>query len=91
MIVSTTTGNLKLDNGALAESLLRKAGSQLQEECYKSYPNGIKAGDVAVTGGYNLKASKVYHGALTRWEKGYSAKKVKLVKQCSPFKMLFLG
>lgn len=52
------------------------AGPQLQEECTKNYPSGIKPGDVAVTGGYNLKATKVYHGSIPKWEKGYNAKKV---------------
>ena len=74
--MNTTSTNLKLDNGALAESLLRKAGPQLQEECFKKYSNGVKPGDVAVTGGYSLNATKVYHGAIPNWEKGYNAKKV---------------
>ena len=70
---------MKLDNGALAESLLKKAGPQLQEECKNKYPNGIKSGEVAVTGGYSLKATKVYHGTIPKYEKGYNAKKVKVL------------
>ena len=83
MIVNNTSADLKLDNGALAESLLRKAGPQLQQECKKEYPNGIKPGEVAVTGGYSLNATKVYHGTIPKWEKGYSSKKVSSADSCS--------
>ncbi|XP_052277425.1 uncharacterized protein LOC127876354 isoform X2 [Dreissena polymorpha] len=76
VLVSNCGKDLKLKNGALAESLLEAAGSQLQDECDQNYPNGIRQGDVAVTSGYNLDCEYVFHGSLPNWDnKGLTAKK----------------
>ncbi|XP_061183685.1 protein mono-ADP-ribosyltransferase PARP14-like isoform X2 [Saccostrea echinata] len=67
VIVCSGPQDLKLKNGGMAETMLKAAGPGLQEECDKNYPNGIKYGDIAFTGGHNLPCQFVYHGALPKW------------------------
>ncbi|XP_046557245.1 protein mono-ADP-ribosyltransferase PARP14-like [Haliotis rubra] len=45
--------------------MLKAAGDDLQDECKTKYPSGVKAGEVAVTGGGNLSCKQVYHITLT--------------------------
>lgn len=68
VIVNNTGTDLKLRNGALAQSLLQVAGDELQNACDSQYPNGVQPGHIAVTSGYKLKCRKVYHGALPQWD-----------------------
>ena len=67
VIVDNTASSLQLKNGGLSESLLEMAGPEMQDECDNNYPNGIKIGEIAVTGGYGLNCKKVYHGTLSKW------------------------
>ena len=67
VLVDSTASSLQLKYGGLSESLLEMAGPEMQDECDNNYPNGIKLGEVAVTGGYGLKCKKVYHGTLPKW------------------------
>ncbi|XP_053399094.1 protein mono-ADP-ribosyltransferase PARP14-like isoform X2 [Mercenaria mercenaria] len=73
VIVNNTKQDLQLRNGGMSEAILEEAGPQLQEECDESYPNGIRVGEIAVTGGYGLNSRKVYHGALPNWDRNKSA------------------
>ncbi|XP_067657209.1 protein mono-ADP-ribosyltransferase PARP15-like [Haliotis asinina] len=68
VIVNTTNPALKLADGVVSKVMLEAAGDDLQDECKTKYPSGIKAGEVAVTGGGNLSCKQVYHITLTdKW------------------------
>ena len=41
----------------------------MQRECDSKYRDGIRVGEIAVTGGYNLNCKKVYHIAVDSYEK----------------------
>lgn len=73
IIVNNTDSNLKLRNGGMSEAILEEAGEELQEECDSDYPNGIKIGEIAVTGSYNLGCKEIYHGTLPKWDKNKAA------------------
>ncbi|KAL3863208.1 hypothetical protein ACJMK2_004974 [Sinanodonta woodiana] len=66
-LVNTTSNKLNLSQGAVSASLLAVGGQQLQDECKKKYPNGIKHGEVAITGAGELRSSYVLHGCLPDW------------------------
>ncbi|KAL3864768.1 hypothetical protein ACJMK2_006424 [Sinanodonta woodiana] len=84
VIVNTTSKSLDLTNGAVSQSLLTKGGQTLQDECKKKYPNGIKDGDIAVTGGGHLSCKIVCHLALAKWTDETKSKKMLnvLMKKC---------
>ncbi|KAL3864673.1 hypothetical protein ACJMK2_006335 [Sinanodonta woodiana] len=84
VIVNTAAKSLDLTHGAVSQSLLRKAGQILQDECKMSYPNGIKDGEIAVTGGGNLSCQIVCHVALVQWNDPAASKKMLhgLMKKC---------
>ncbi|KAL3880954.1 hypothetical protein ACJMK2_033156 [Sinanodonta woodiana] len=65
VLVCSCSPDLDLSKGGLANCLLQKAGSQLQDECNLKYPHGIRKGQVAVANGYNLHCKKVYFGSLS--------------------------
>ncbi|XP_060577021.1 protein mono-ADP-ribosyltransferase PARP14-like isoform X2 [Ruditapes philippinarum] len=73
VIINNTQEDLQLDSGALSNAILDAAGPGLQEECDECYPHGIQGGEIASTGGYSLKASRVYHGTLPTWNNNKSA------------------
>ena len=62
--MNSSNEKLNLKVGALSKSLLDVAGNQMQTECNRKYPQGIKTGGLAVTMGYKLKCQNVYHGSL---------------------------
>ena len=62
--MNNTTKDLTLNTGSISKAILRAAGQTLKEECSQKYPNGIKYGQVAVTGGHGLKCRNIYHSAL---------------------------
>ena len=66
-IVCSTSTKLNLNSGA-AHSLLKHGGQNLQDECKKVYPEGIKNGELAVINGGKLKCTKVYLTALPEWK-----------------------
>ncbi|XP_069139611.1 uncharacterized protein [Argopecten irradians] len=66
VIVNTTRTDLRLDQGAVSLSILKAAGQEIQRECDQYY-HGVKHGEVAVTHGYNLKCTYVFHGALPHY------------------------
>ncbi|KAL3863200.1 hypothetical protein ACJMK2_004966 [Sinanodonta woodiana] len=67
VLVNTTSNKLNLSQGAVSASLLAVGGQQLQDECKTKYPNGIKPGEVAITGAGELRSSCVIHGCLPDW------------------------
>ena len=64
MLVNTASANLDLRQGAVSLALLTTAGPQLQTEVSKCYPQNLRRGEIAITGGYHLKCNKVFHGRL---------------------------
>lgn len=67
VIVNSANPNLDLTQGRASSSLLAAAGSRIQRECQQNYPRGLRAGEIAVTSGGNLRCTAIYHGALTRY------------------------
>ena len=66
-IVNSTTTSLELDNGALSTSVLDAGGDEIQKECRKVAPKGIKFGEVVMTSGGQLPCKFVVHGAARNW------------------------
>ena len=62
--MNTTSPTLHLNAGAVSVALLKMAGDRLQDDCKTYYPRGINWGEIAVTQGYALPCSYVFHGAL---------------------------
>ncbi|KAL4232261.1 Appr-1'-p processing enzyme [Mactra antiquata] len=68
-LVNTTNKELCLDKGKLSKNLLELAGPDLQKQCKKLYPGGLKPGQIAVTDSFDLskkknKCKRIYHVAL---------------------------
>ncbi|KAK3598400.1 hypothetical protein CHS0354_019803 [Potamilus streckersoni] len=84
VIVNTVAKSLDLTHGAVSQSLLKQGGQSLQDECKMKYPNGIKDGDIAVTGGGDLNCQIVCHVALVQWNDPTASKKMihGLMKKC---------
>jgi len=68
-IVSSVGGDFDLSKGAVAKSILQKAGPNIQKELHANRPSNVHYGDVVITKGYNLNAKWVFHGSL----KGYGS------------------
>ncbi|XP_069139607.1 uncharacterized protein [Argopecten irradians] len=66
VIVNTTRTDLRLDQGAVSLSILKAAGREIQQ-CCNQYYGGVKHGEIAVTHGYKLKCTYVFHGALPHY------------------------
>ena len=86
VIVNSVPTDMKLEaRPGFAKVISEAAGSQLQNEIDKRYPNGIKVGELAVTGGYSLQCTKIYHGNLTAFtakkEAGLLPEQVNLCKK----------
>ncbi|KAL3880352.1 hypothetical protein ACJMK2_032596 [Sinanodonta woodiana] len=67
VIVNSTSQKLDLTQGALSKNLLKGAGAVMQQECNTKYPDGIRAGDVAITSGGALDCKHVFHLFLKNW------------------------
>ncbi|OWF43861.1 uncharacterized protein LOC110459139 isoform X2 [Mizuhopecten yessoensis] len=67
VIVNTAQKDLDLSHGAVSKALASRAGSQLQRECKKSYPKGLRFGQLAITGGHMLDCQHIFHGAFDLW------------------------
>ncbi|VDI73334.1 blast:Poly [Mytilus galloprovincialis] len=67
VILNSTSKKLDLNAGKASKALLTVAGNSLQTECKEKYPTGIQAGEVAITGGGNLKCQHVFHTSLLKW------------------------
>ncbi|XP_052770411.1 protein mono-ADP-ribosyltransferase PARP14-like isoform X1 [Mya arenaria] len=68
VIVNATNQKLDMSVGVVSQQLLKVAGAELQTECTRKYPNGIKFGKVAKTTSGKMKHCKaIIHGTLPRW------------------------
>ncbi|KAL3864451.1 hypothetical protein ACJMK2_006135 [Sinanodonta woodiana] len=68
VIMNSVTTELNLDEGLLSKSLIKEGGKEIQDECNSSYPNGIKYGDIAITGAGNLRCKTIFHVPVTPWD-----------------------
>lgn len=65
VLVYSSPHNLKLNTGkGLSTEILNVAGSDIQDELDRMSNKVEECGTFAVTNGYNLRCSKVYHGYL---------------------------
>lgn len=52
----------------MSKQLVKEAGKSVQEECKTMYKNGINIGDIAITSGWDLVFTWIFHVALyTYW------------------------
>ncbi|XP_062595006.1 macro domain-containing protein lmo2759-like [Saccostrea cucullata] len=67
-----------------SKKLSNAAGAALEADCKKRYPNGLKIGDIADTGGFNSKCQRVYHVTLPKSQQDGSQNKsiTDSVKNC---------
>ena len=85
--MNSTSNSLDLKNGGVSKSLLAAGGNSLQDECRKNYPMGIQPGQIARTGGGNLKCKCVFHTCLPNW----SADQISEQVSCKLRLMMILG
>ena len=52
------------------QSIVKVAGTGIEDEIKNTYSEGIKLGDIAVLSGYKLQCQKVYLAALPKWMPG---------------------
>ncbi|XP_063413535.1 protein mono-ADP-ribosyltransferase PARP14-like isoform X2 [Mytilus trossulus] len=65
VLVYSSPHNMKLNTGkGLSTDILNVAGSDIQDELDLISNKVVECGTFAVTNGYNLRCSKVYHGYL---------------------------
>jgi hypothetical protein len=68
-IVNSTLPDLSLNCGALSKVILNSCGSIILDECKRSYPNGIKPSEVAITSaGLLSKFSNIFHVTFTQFQ-----------------------
>lgn len=72
IIVCSAASSLNLRSGSASYSLVKQGGAQLQTDCNKFYPNGIKDGEVAIIDSGNLNCDKVYLTSLPAWKEAVS-------------------
>ncbi|XP_071091106.1 protein mono-ADP-ribosyltransferase PARP14-like isoform X2 [Haliotis cracherodii] len=87
VIVNTADNWLDLSKGAVSQSILKEAGSSIQEECNKKYKSKtpIPEGTFVVTKAGKLKSHYIYHVCLPRFSYPGSEAKGKLsnvILQC---------
>lgn len=70
MIVNSTIKTLDLKEGSASKALLKKGGNSIQKECKAKYKDGLKPGEIAVTGSGNLSCKYIYHLYLPAWKEG---------------------
>ncbi|TRZ00262.1 hypothetical protein DNTS_003714 [Danionella cerebrum] len=69
VIVNTISEDLDLSRGAVSKALLQAAGPQLQSEIKEAvHSKNLNYGEMAITDGYNLKCSRVFHVVCPYWE-----------------------
>lgn len=63
--------NTQLRGGGGVDGAIHRAGGpKILEECIQKYPNGIRTGKAAVTGGGNLPAQNIIHAVGPVWHGG---------------------
>lgn len=75
---------MKLNSaGQVSASILSRAGTGIQEECDEKFPNGIKHLQVAITSGYTLPYSLVFHCTVAYISNQNCFTEIsKLIKRC---------
>ncbi|KAH3872406.1 hypothetical protein DPMN_035622 [Dreissena polymorpha] len=84
ILVFCTSPKLNLKGGPATQALLKAGGQQLQTDCDRLYPKGIKEGELAIIGGGQLKCEQIYLTTLPTWKEASSnGCKVSSVGLCS--------
>ncbi|XP_053385259.1 protein mono-ADP-ribosyltransferase PARP14-like [Mercenaria mercenaria] len=66
-VILDTTISFPNLNGIIPESLSKRAGPQLKEEC-KRFKGNVSSGMIIETKGYNLDCKQVYHYFMPDWK-----------------------
>ena len=61
VLISSIDTTLDMSQRQVATALLKVGGAEIQQELKETYPNGIKMGDIAVSGGGKLMCKKLFH------------------------------
>jgi len=70
-MANSVGADFKLGSGAVASSILRGAGQQIQKDLDALKPaSPPRAGEVFITQGHRLSAAFVFHGVLKKWANG---------------------
>jgi O-acetyl-ADP-ribose deacetylase (regulator of RNase III) len=65
-MVNSCAPDMKLQKRpGLSKTISEAAGSQLQDEINLNYSHGIQVGNLAITGGHDIKCKEMFHGTLT--------------------------
>ncbi|XP_052266746.1 protein mono-ADP-ribosyltransferase PARP14-like isoform X2 [Dreissena polymorpha] len=72
ILVFCTSPKLNLKGGPATQALLKAGGQQLQTDCDRLYPKGIKEGELAIIGGGQLKCEQIYLTTLPTWKEASS-------------------
>lgn len=67
-----------LGGGGVDGAIHRAGGPQIKDECVRKYPDGIRTGEAAITGGGDLPARFVIHAVGPVWRGGASGEAEKL-------------
>ncbi|XP_046562803.1 protein mono-ADP-ribosyltransferase PARP14-like isoform X2 [Haliotis rubra] len=84
VIVNTTSSSLDLSKGAVSTSILKTGGDAIQMECSTKYPDGIKSGQIAITGAGSLICQSIFHTCLPSWPRDQNGEMIlqTLVAKC---------
>ncbi|XP_043929617.1 protein mono-ADP-ribosyltransferase PARP9-like [Protopterus annectens] len=84
VIVNTMSSQGDLTQGMISKAILKKAGSQLQNEMQAVLGNrNVKPGSVIRTNAFNLNSFNVYHAVCTEWKEPYDCKVLRdVIKTC---------
>ncbi|XP_046555938.1 protein mono-ADP-ribosyltransferase PARP14-like isoform X3 [Haliotis rubra] len=84
VIVNTTSSSLDLSKGAVSMSILQTGGVAIQMECSAKYPDGIKSGQIAITGAGSLMCQSIFHTCLPSWPRDQNGEMIlqTLVAKC---------
>jgi hypothetical protein len=79
VIVLTAYPDLDMNKTQVTKAVLKEGGAAIQLEISRSYPNGIKEGDLAIVKGGNLPCKEIYIGTLPKYSSDpNTAEKVKI-------------
>ena len=68
VLVNSTNCDLDLSRGMVSRTIKELAGNQVQDDCRRYHPDGIKLGQVIRTTSGNLHLCKaLFHGALQQY------------------------
>ncbi|CAL1541137.1 unnamed protein product [Lymnaea stagnalis] len=79
VMVTSIRPDLNMSMGLVITSVLRQGGDELQDELNTKYPQGIKYGEFAVSGGGKLPLKRIYHASLPQWDSNTSVDVIKTV------------